>query len=86
MIKILWLCLAGLLSQNWLHPLFLALRNSLEVVYLFFPPIKRLRVKPISYGHASLADEMLPLAILDDLLAPWARQLLFAELQDLSLL
>ena len=85
-VKILWLCLAGFLGQDWFHALFFSLRNPLEIVLLLLTPYIGLRVEPISDRHAGLAHKHFPLATLDDLLAPPAGQLLTAQLENIPLL
>ena len=43
-------------------------------------------MEPLTDGHARLANELVPLTVLRDLLATWTGQLAIAELEHISLL
>ena len=86
LVKILWFGITRFLGQDWLHALFFRFADSFELVIAFFLPLERLQVEPLANCHACLADELLPLAVLDNLLAARAGQLAIAKLEHFPLL
>ena len=86
LVEVLWFRLARLLGQNWFHTLLLRLADPFELVFAFFLSLKRLQVEPFTDCHACLADKLLPLTVLHNLLAARAGQLAIAKLEHFPLL